>query len=95
MWIQKAEITDNEIKYNKLGLIKADELESGIADKNFVHTQDPASDSWEVAHKLNKRPAVTVVDSAGSLVFGDVIYVDDNNLLIKFNGSFKGSCYCN
>lgn len=48
-----------------------------------------------VAHNLNKRPAVTVVDSAGDEVIVDIRYVDDNNLTLNLAGGFSGSVYCN
>lgn len=57
----------------------------GGNDKNYTHTQTTASDVWNIAHNLNKKPSVTVIDSSGSLIFGDLIYNDNNSLTIDFN----------
>lgn len=64
-------------------------------DKNFVYVQSTSSDNWAINHNLNKMPNVTVVDSAGSVVIGDVTYIDANNINIKFNGAFSGKAYIN
>lgn len=64
-------------------------------DRNYVHTQAGASAEWIVAHNLGKFPSVTVIDSAGSQVIGDVTYTDINNLTIKFLGAFSGKAYLN
>jgi hypothetical protein len=49
----------------------------------------------EVNHNLNKRPAVSVIDSAGDEVYGYVTYNDSNNLTVRFNNSFTGTILCN
>lgn len=41
-------------------------------DKQFVFTQNTASEVWEIKHDLNKYPSVTIVDSADSVVIGEV-----------------------
>jgi hypothetical protein len=38
---------------------------------------------------------VTVKDSAGSTVIGEVEYVDLNNITITFSGAFSGEAYLN
>lgn len=64
-------------------------------DKNFVYTQNTASDTWTIQHNLNKYPSVTVIDSSNSVVDGDITYIDTNNLTIKFKGGFKGKATLN
>lgn len=64
-------------------------------DKHHIHTQISASDHWVIAHGLNKYPAITVVDSGGTVVIGEVEYIDMNVVYIKFNGIFSGKAYCN
>lgn len=71
------------------------EISANIQDLNAVHYQDSASTLWTVNHNLNKFPSVTVVDSAGNVVFGDVEYVDANNVKIKFSSAFAGKAYLN
>lgn len=65
------------------------------SDKNYVHTQSTASDTWNITHNLYKYPSVTVVDSANNEVIGDITYIDLNNIQIKFNGAFAGKAYIN
>lgn len=64
-------------------------------DKTYVHIQASASDVWVVTHGLNKYPSVTVVDSAGSVVVGEVVYNNTNKVTITFIGSFSGKAYLN
>lgn len=66
-----------------------------MADKTYVHSQPNASAEWSVVHNLNKFPSVTVVDSAGSIVVGDVEYVNMNTVVIKFMAPFSGKAYFN
>ena len=64
-------------------------------DKDYVHTQSTASDTWTVNHDLGKKPSVTVVDSAETVVLGDVEYVDNDNVKIYFENQFSGKAYFN
>ena len=95
MWIQKAEIVDGEIKYNKLGKIKANEIEPGIADKYFIYEQTTASNVWHITHNLQKKPSVFTVDSTGAVVYGHVEHLSDYELKITFKYPFSGTAYCN
>lgn len=61
----------------------------------FTHIQIAPSKIWSINHNLNKRPSVTIVDSAGSVVIGDVQYIDDNNIKITFSSAFSGNVYLN
>lgn len=64
-------------------------------DKTYRHVQGAASDSWTVVHGLGKFPAVFVVDSAGTLVDGDVAYIDQNTVVVTFSSPFSGEAYFN
>lgn len=66
-----------------------------VGDKEFVYTQSTSSDVWMIQHNLNKYPSVTVVDSGNSVVTGEVIYIDKNNIQITFTSTFSGKAYCN
>ena len=68
---------------------------AGSNDKNFVFTQATPSTTWSVNHALGKFPSVTVVDSAGTQVQGQVDYTDINNLTITFVNQFSGKAYIN
>ena len=67
----------------------------GGGDKFFLFRQNVPSNVWEIKHNLNKYPSVTVVDSGDSVVVGEVTYIDNNNLVISFVGSFSGKAYLN
>ena len=64
-------------------------------DKNFVFTQAVASATWTVQHNLNKFPSCTMVLSTGQQGYGDVTFIDENNLTITFAGAESGKAYIN
>ena len=66
-----------------------------IEDKNFVYTQAVSSDVWEIQHNLNKYPSITIVDSGNSVVIGEIVYIDKNNVRIIFTSAFSGKAYFN
>lgn len=66
-----------------------------VGDKTFVYNQAISSNVWEIKHDLDKYPAVTVVDSGGSVVIGEVVYIDKNNVRITFTSAFGGKAYFN
>ena len=61
----------------------------------FQYEQSVASDTWDVVHKLGKYPSVSVVDSGGNLVDGEVKYVTNNRISITFTSPFSGKAYLN
>ena len=64
-------------------------------DKTAVYTQATPSDVWEVTHNLDKFPSVSVVDSAKSTVYGNVEYINANELTITFSAPFSGLAFMN
>lgn len=61
----------------------------------YIHDQIQSSSVWIVNHTLDKFPSVTVVDTGGSTVVGDVEYVTKSQLTILFNHEFSGKAYLN
>lgn len=61
----------------------------------FVYEQSIASDTWEIEHNLDKFPSVTIVDSAGSVYYANVQYVDSNKIIVTMNGATTGKAYLN
>lgn len=84
-------VLDNTYNVTKFAL----DRNNDITDKKYVHDQGIPSQVWTINHGLNKYPSVTAVDTASSVVFGQVDYVDKNNLTITFNASFSGEAYLN
>ena len=70
-------------------------ISSGIGDKNFVFTQNVADAVWTIQHDLNKFPSVTMVLSTNQQGFGDVTFIDENNLTITFAGAESGRAFIN
>lgn len=66
----------------------------GGGGTGYVHTQTASSNNWTVNHNLGYYPNVTVVDSAGTNVVGEVVYESINKLTIKFSAAFSGKAYC-
>ena len=66
-----------------------------INDKNFVFSQNVASATWNVQHNLDKFPSCTMVLSTGQQGFGDVTFIDQNNLTITFASAESGKAYIN
>lgn len=64
-------------------------------DKTYVHSQDSASNTWNITHGLSKHPSVTVIDSSNKVVIGEVEYIDKNNVKIYFENQFSGKAYFN
>lgn len=66
-----------------------------VGDLNYTHAQGPAASEWLITHSLGKYPSVTVIDSAGSQVEGEIEYIDTNNLRLIFSAAFTGNAYLN
>jgi hypothetical protein len=64
-------------------------------DKHYIFDKSIASEEWEIKHNLNKHPSVTVVDSADTIVHGEVQYIDNSKLIITFSVGFAGKAYLN
>jgi len=60
---------------------------------SYVHNQGTVAASWIVVHNLGFFPNVTVIDSSGATVEGDVAHIDDTTLTIQFSGDFTGVAY--
>jgi hypothetical protein len=67
----------------------------GSSFQYFVFNQNNPSATWTITHNLGRRPSVTVVDSAGTVVIGEVTYTSDNALTIQFSAGFSGQAYLN
>jgi hypothetical protein len=67
----------------------------GTGDKHYVHTQNSPATVWTITHNLNKHPAVTVVDSAGSVYEAEADYPTLNTAVVTLGYAFSGVAYCN
>jgi hypothetical protein len=60
---------------------------------NFTFPQNTPSAHWSITHNLGFDPVVAVLDSAGSLVEGDVTHLNGNVLTVDFAAAFSGVAY--
>ena len=67
----------------------------GGMDKTFEFTQSTPSNVWVIRHGLYKHPSVTVTDSGGNEVVGEVEYIDMNVVKVTFASVFSGKAYLN
>jgi hypothetical protein len=77
-----------------------DDVPEGALNKYFTvervsyeHMQGSASNSWAITHNLGFKPNVTVIDSAGNIVEGEITYTNTNSLTVSFQSSFSGYAY--
>ena len=70
-------------------------VDADAGDKNFVFTQDSASNTWVIQHNLNKFPSVTSVNINNIQMYGEVVFTDVNNLTINFTSASSGKAYIN
>ena len=66
-------------------------------DQTYTHNQSSsgAATSWTVTHNLNKYPSVTVIDTANSVIIGQIEYNSVNQLTITFKSATNGKAYLN
>lgn len=62
----------------------------GLDTGFYRHDQSAPSAVWIINHNLGFFPSVTVQDSAGSVVYGDVSYLNSNSLTVVFQSAFGG-----
>jgi hypothetical protein len=77
-----------------------DDVPEGALNKYFTvervsyeHMQGSASNSWTITHNLGFKPNVTVIDSAGNIVEGEITYTNTNSLTVSFQSAFSGNAY--
>ena len=96
----KVYVVENDTEYllkggitNTNWTIQTSNSESG--DLTYVHNQMSAIDIWLINHNLGKYPSVTILDSSGQTVIGNIEYLDFNNITLTFSAAFSGKAYFN
>lgn len=59
----------------------------------YVHNQGTPAATWTIVHPLTFQPNVTVVDSAGEQVEGEVDYGSLGTVIVRFSAAFSGIAY--
>jgi hypothetical protein len=57
---------------------------------SYKHNQNSSSTNWFITHNLRFLPNVTVFDSAGNTVEGNVVHTSINALYIEFSSTVSG-----
>jgi hypothetical protein len=71
----------------------AAELPATSTPTTYLHSQDVPSATWVIVHNLGRMPSVTVLDSASTVVYGNVTHDSVNQVTITFSASFGGKAY--
>lgn len=58
-----------------------------------VYTQGSPSTTWNITHSLGGRPSITIVDTAETVVIGEVTYISDSQITVEFTTAFSGFAY--
>lgn len=64
-----------------------------LKSQRLVFSQNVPSSTWNINHDLGGFPSVSIVDSAGTIVFGETIYNNTSSVTIKFEAPFSGKAY--
>lgn len=68
-------------------------VDAAVLNDRHVHTQNAASSTWNISHVLGGKPSVTIVDSAETVVFGEVLYNSNTSITVFFSAPFSGYAY--
>ena len=75
--------------------VHGDQFNIVVNQSTFVHDQGSAQTEWVIDHNLHTFPSVTVVDSAGTVVIGEILYNSDIRITLTFSAAFSGKAYLN
>jgi len=59
----------------------------------FQYSQLGPATVWHITHNLNYNPQVTLKDSAGTTIEGDVQYNSSNDLQVTLSSAISGTAY--
>lgn len=90
------DVKDNNGATGQNGQVLAKTL-NGVewTNRTFEYNQTVSTATWNITHNLGMFPSVSVIDSVGNFVVGNINYIDDRTLEITFKSAFKGKAYLN
>lgn len=59
----------------------------------YAHTQNTPASTWTITHSLGFYPNVTVSDSAGTILEGQIEYPNVTTVVLTFSAAFSGKAY--
>ena len=63
------------------------------ASVRHVHTQGTVATTWTINHALGGYPSVSIVDSAKTVVIGEITYSSTTQVVVNFTSAFSGYAY--
>lgn len=64
-----------------------------LKSQRYVFIQDSPKSTWVIHHPLGGFPSVSVVDSANTLIIGEVLYNNTSTVTINFTAPFSGKAF--
>lgn len=58
-----------------------------------VFTIGTPADMWEIQHDLGYNPNATCIDTAGTVIEGEISYPNENTIVLRFIGAVSGKAY--
>ena len=84
----------------QVNVISPQTITVGIADGTtqtlevaYHHTQSLSSNTWEIEHNLGFYPNITTMDSAGTVVEGELQHLSKYRLRVTFSASISGQAF--
>lgn len=84
-----------ELIVSDIGMRGPRGLPGSGGDLSWRHVQGVAASTWIVLHNLGKYPSISIVDSGGSAVIGEIRYDSLNQCTLTFASAFSGEAYAN
>lgn len=66
---------------------------AGSAPQSYDHDQQVPLSTWTINHNLGFVPNVTVIDTLGESVWGQVTHPSTNQTVLVFTAAFSGHAY--
>jgi hypothetical protein len=74
--------------------LAGDKGATGAASGSYIHYQSSAASVWTVTHNLGYFVGgISVIDSAETVVVGDITHIDNNSFTVSFSTAFSGKVY--
>jgi hypothetical protein len=74
--------------------LAGDKGATGAASGSYVHYQSSAASVWTVTHNLGYFVGgISVIDSAETIVVGDITHLNINSFTVSFSTAFSGKVY--
>lgn len=87
---------NDNLYYTEERVSANEDVAANTADRHtpfYLHVQEVASNTWTIMHNLNRYASVAIIDSSNRQVIGDIEYLNTNQIIVSFNGSFAGKAY--